>query len=153
MGDGTKPNPGTIAKRTLIRFVPFEVISLYTGQDANNKSTLWHDRWTSTRVVRMAQQFETQANNNPPQIVPSQTPAVRNNGTRSLLKVGVVLLGVITFVSGGALILVLFNSIRFGIRLTGNFWEDIFPILLSIAITGLGLFGIIKFTQVLRRKL
>lgn len=152
MEDGSKPDLGTIVKRTLIRFVPFEVISIYTGQDIHNRGTLWHDRWTSTRVARMTNQLETQANNNPPQIVPDVEPAVRNNGKRLLLKICVVILGFITFVSGGTFILLLPNLIRFGMRWTGNFWQDVFPFILPIVITGMGLFGIIKIAQVLRKK-
>ena len=29
------------------------VISLYTGKDPNHKGTWWHDRWTTTRVVKI----------------------------------------------------------------------------------------------------
>lgn len=45
MRDGTKPDAGTIAVRTLSRFVPFEPFS-------GSGDTWWHDRWTKTRVVR-----------------------------------------------------------------------------------------------------
>jgi uncharacterized RDD family membrane protein YckC len=51
MADGSKPDNATIAKRTLIRLVPFEAISMYTGKETENKGTWWHDRWASTRVV------------------------------------------------------------------------------------------------------
>ncbi len=44
MQDGSKPYAGTIAKRSLSRFVPFEPLSRSEG-------TWWHDRWTKTRVV------------------------------------------------------------------------------------------------------
>lgn len=50
--DGSKPDIGTIAKRTLIRFVPFDTVSMYTGKVPENKGTWWHDRWATTRVVR-----------------------------------------------------------------------------------------------------
>lgn len=52
MEDGSKPGAGTIAKRSIIRLVPFEVISIYTGDQIENKGTWWHDRWSGTRVVR-----------------------------------------------------------------------------------------------------
>lgn len=52
MAGGGKPTLGTIAVRTLSRFVPFEPISAYTGKDEDKKRTWWHDRWTRTRVVR-----------------------------------------------------------------------------------------------------
>lgn len=44
MINGSKPDAGTIAKRTLSRFVPFEPLS-------GSKGIWWHDRWTRTRVV------------------------------------------------------------------------------------------------------
>ncbi len=50
--DGSKPDAPTIAKRTLIRLVPFEPVSFYTGNDPELRGTWWHDRWTGTRVVR-----------------------------------------------------------------------------------------------------
>jgi len=46
MINGSKPDTNTIAKRTLSRFVPFELLS-------GSKGTWWHDRWTKTRVVRV----------------------------------------------------------------------------------------------------
>ena len=52
MADGSKPDIGAIAKRTLIRFVPFEAFSMDTGKVPENKGTWWHDRWASIRVVR-----------------------------------------------------------------------------------------------------
>lgn len=55
MADGEKPGLGSIAKRTLIRLVPFEVISMYTGKSLSEKGTWWHDRWAATRVVRNQQ--------------------------------------------------------------------------------------------------
>ncbi len=50
--DGSRPDTATIAKRSLIRFVPFEVISQYTGKDPNLTGTWWHDSWTNTRVIK-----------------------------------------------------------------------------------------------------
>jgi uncharacterized RDD family membrane protein YckC len=52
MEDGSKPEVDTIAKRSLIRVIPFDAISMYTGIEADKKDTWWHDRWTSTRVVK-----------------------------------------------------------------------------------------------------
>ena len=52
MEDGSKPDASTIAKRTLFRFVPFETVSMYTGNQLEKKGTWWHDRWTATRVVK-----------------------------------------------------------------------------------------------------
>lgn len=50
--DGSRPDAATIAKRSLIRLVPFEVISQYTGKEPNLIGTWWHDSWTNTRVVK-----------------------------------------------------------------------------------------------------
>jgi len=65
MADGSKLAISTIAKRTLVRFIPFEVISMYTGKAIENKGTWWHDRWTSTRVVRNTTHPQTQIIDNP----------------------------------------------------------------------------------------
>jgi uncharacterized RDD family membrane protein YckC len=50
MVDGTKPSLGTIALRTLSRFVPFEPISAYSSQ--KELHTWWHDRWVNARVIK-----------------------------------------------------------------------------------------------------
>ena len=44
MLDGSKPDAGTIAERTLSRLVPFEPLSGLWG-------TWWHDSWSKTEVV------------------------------------------------------------------------------------------------------
>lgn len=44
--DNQDPTVGQIALRTLIRFVPFDPVSLRAG-------TWWHDRWSKTRVIRV----------------------------------------------------------------------------------------------------
>ncbi|MHC4365583.1 MAG: RDD family protein, partial [Planctomycetota bacterium] len=49
---GSKPTVGTIAKRTLIRFVPFEPFSIL-----GEKVYGWHDRWSGTYVIK-AKRFE-----------------------------------------------------------------------------------------------
>ena len=52
VSDGSRPDATTIAKRTLIRLVPFEVISQYTGKEPDLIGTWWHDSWTNTRVIK-----------------------------------------------------------------------------------------------------
>jgi uncharacterized RDD family membrane protein YckC len=47
--DGSNLTAGTIALRTLVRFVPFEVISAIGTP--KGERTWWHDRWVKTRVV------------------------------------------------------------------------------------------------------
>ena len=44
MMDGHSPSPRVLAKRTLIRLIPFEFLSIGFG-------SLWHDWWSGTRVV------------------------------------------------------------------------------------------------------
>jgi hypothetical protein len=51
--DGSKPSIAKIAKRTAIRFIPFEGLS-YLG----DKACGWHDRWSQTFVIR-AKRFPT----------------------------------------------------------------------------------------------
>lgn len=49
MEDGSQPDAGTIAKRTLIRFMPLEPLS---GLVRKEYRGIWlHDRWTKTLVV------------------------------------------------------------------------------------------------------
>lgn len=49
----------TILVRTLARFVPFEVFSIFSA------AGLWHDRWTDTRVVKTMPTSETEKTANP----------------------------------------------------------------------------------------
>jgi uncharacterized RDD family membrane protein YckC len=50
--EGRKPSIGTIAKRTLIRFIPFEAFS-FLGERVYG----WHDKWSGTYVIK-AKRFE-----------------------------------------------------------------------------------------------
>jgi uncharacterized RDD family membrane protein YckC len=152
MEDGSKPDLGTIVKRTLIRFVPFEAISVDLGHGSNNKGTWWHDRWTSTRVVTKASRPETQIIRNVQPVIPTPEPAIKNNGLRFLIKFGIGILGFAAMTSAGALVIVTISSIISGTQWTGNFWEDVFPFLLLISITGIGVFGVIKLVQLLRKR-
>lgn len=52
LSDGSTPDAAIIARRSLIRLIPFEVISQYTGKDPNLIGTWWHDSWTNTRVIK-----------------------------------------------------------------------------------------------------
>lgn len=45
--DGTEPNVGTIAKRTISRFIPFEPLSIFSF------SGCWHDSISNTTVVEI----------------------------------------------------------------------------------------------------
>lgn len=50
--DGTKPSTQQIIYRSLCRIVPFNALS-FLGENG------WHDSWTETRVVNIAQYNET----------------------------------------------------------------------------------------------
>jgi hypothetical protein len=87
------------------------------------------------------------------QLVPSTSDQKTSSyGVRLLIIFGIVILGCVTITSGGSLLMVIISSMTVGTRWTGNFWEDIFPFILMIAIAGIGLFGIFKLAQVLRKK-
>lgn len=45
MCNGLEPNAIAILKRTLVRFIPFEVFS-------RRNETWWHDRWANTLVIK-----------------------------------------------------------------------------------------------------
>jgi uncharacterized RDD family membrane protein YckC len=48
MDDGSKPAAGTVALRTLCRFIPFEAFSFF-----NDSARGWHDSMTDTYVVNV----------------------------------------------------------------------------------------------------
>lgn len=52
--DGSKPSAKTVAIRTLCRIIPFNFISFFfTDRDENgNKTRMWHDILSHTRVIR-----------------------------------------------------------------------------------------------------
>ncbi len=51
--DGTDPSFGKIILRTLVRMVPFELLSFLGGLNEG-----WHDKWTGTCVVRIRPEAE-----------------------------------------------------------------------------------------------
>ncbi|MFZ1043896.1 MAG: RDD family protein [Anaerolineales bacterium] len=83
MADGSKPDISTIAKRTIVRFTPFEVISMYTGKAIENKGTWWHDRWVSTRVVRNTTHPQTQIIDSPQLVTSSPEKRTISYGLRA----------------------------------------------------------------------
>jgi hypothetical protein len=84
--------------------------------------------------------------------LPSSTEKKTRSYSRNLLIIfGLVVIGCITTWSFGTLALVIINSIRFSTSLTGNFWSEIFPLILLVTILGIGSFGIIKLVKILRK--
>jgi uncharacterized RDD family membrane protein YckC len=151
MEDGSKPNPGTIALRTLIRFVPFEVISIYSGQDQSKANTLWHDRWTGTRVVRKVDPAKDLANSEVLQVPPVYEPSSKSTAKRLSMKMDIVALGVITFTIGGTLLLTSFQSLLFDGQLGQRIWGVFFTLGIGFLITGLSIFGIVILARNLKK--
>lgn len=85
-------------------------------------------------------------------ITPISEHKVSSYSSRLLIIVGIVVLGCITITSFGSLMMVVISSLRVGVRMTGNFWEDYFPFILMIVIIGIGLYGMVKLVQLLRKK-
>jgi hypothetical protein len=81
--------------------------------------------------------------------IPQKT---RSYGIRLLMMVGVVILFGITIISFTSLISVIFSTLLIGTAWTGDFWQDIFPFIATIAIFGLGLFGLIKLFKLMNKK-
>ena len=75
-----KPSVGTIAKRALIRFVPFDPIS-FGGQKVRG----WHDKWSGTYVIK-AKRFERKKDKIEKQLI--ATPLSQKEGiiNENLLK-------------------------------------------------------------------
>jgi len=151
MEDGSKPGPVAIALRTLIRFVPFDTISIYTGVEKSKTNTLWHDRWTGTRVVSQVNPAKEPAISEVPQFPPSYAPSSKNEARRSSMILGIVALGFITFTTGSALLFTLINALLFQVKWSGNFSEDILPTLIFIVVTGFSIFGIVILARNLKK--
>jgi uncharacterized RDD family membrane protein YckC len=56
--DGTPPSLKQIILRTLIRFVPFECLSVFLS----DRKGMWHDRWSRTFVVKVPDNFLSRKN-------------------------------------------------------------------------------------------
>jgi uncharacterized RDD family membrane protein YckC len=56
--DGTPPSLKQILLRTLIRFVPFECLSVFLF----DRKGMWHDRWSRTFVVKVPDNFLSRKN-------------------------------------------------------------------------------------------
>jgi len=73
------------------------------------------------------------------------------NGLRLPIILGIAILACVALRSALSLAMLLVTSVRGGMHWRGDFWSDAFPIIVLVAITGIGSFGIYKLVQVLRR--
>jgi uncharacterized RDD family membrane protein YckC len=152
MDDGSKPTAGTILKRTLIRYIPFESISVFTSQDPHKRDTWWHDRWVSTRVVRKNALPVPLLINNPQPVAIAPEPAVKQRGLRLLIVAGIILMSFLVATSGFTLLMVTIQYILVKQQYTGILWKDILTLIGWITLTGVGIFGVVKLAQLLRKK-
>lgn len=72
-------------------------------------------------------------------------------GLRLLIIFGIGFLGFITLVSAITLVGAAITAVTVGSPSAGDFWSDIFPFIFMLGITGIGLFGILKLVQILRK--
>ncbi len=85
------------------------------------------------------------------QLAGSSSKPKSHYGLKLLINFGIVIMSFVTIISIGSLLITIISSVTVGIAFKGNFWSDIFPFILVIAIIGVGLFCIIKLVQVLRK--
>lgn len=107
---------------------------------------------SSIFIARKMRRPEAMRVDNPPVVSTSSEQKTSNYVRKQLIVIGIVFLGFMTVVSGFALIIVAISSITVGTRWTGDFWQDVFPLLLTIVIMGSGIFGVIKLGKLLRRQ-
>jgi len=105
---------------------------------------------SSIFIARKMRRPEAMRVDNPPAVSTSSEQKTSNYVRKQLIIIGIVFLGFMTVVSAFTLIMVAISSISVGTRWTGNFWQDSFPFLLTVALMGLGIFGIIKLVKILR---
>ena len=74
----------------------------------------------------------------------------RSYRTRLLILAGIAILSCVTVTGGSTLIMTIVSSIIYGATWTGNFWSDIFPFIVVISVTVLGILGIIKLYRLYR---
>lgn len=127
-------------------FHAFALTGLWRGLKAINDLALLEKSQTSGDMASLQNLISSQQ----PADLPPVQHKISSYGSRLLIMLGIVILGFITFVSAFSLIGVVISSITVGTRLTGNFWSDIFPFILSFAITAAGSFGVFRLVKVLR---
>ena len=106
---------------------------------------------TSVIVARKARHPETKDIDNSLPDESSLEQKTNSYGSRLLIMSGIVILGLITACSIFSLIGAVISSVTYGVRVAGEFWEDIFPFILMFTIIGFGSFGIFKLVQKLRK--
>jgi hypothetical protein len=106
---------------------------------------------TSIIVARKARHPRAQQIDDSLQVASASEQKTGRYGLRLLLIFAIVVLGCMISGSFLTLVMIIISSITVGTRWTGNFWSDIFPFILIIAIIGIGLFGIIKLVRILRK--
>lgn len=74
----------------------------------------------------------------------------KSYGMRLLIMTTLVVTGCITGTFFTSTIGTLASSLIYGVRWTGDFMQDVFPIILSLGIIGLGIWGMIKLIKLLR---
>ena len=81
-----------------------------------------------------------------------QSPDERRKLARNvLIMLGIVVLACIALRSALSLGLWIATSIGAGTQPRGDFWSNEFPMIILLAITGIGAFGIYKLVQILRK--
>ena len=76
---------------------------------------------------------------------------LKNYGLRLLMMFGVVVLGGITLIIIFSLISAGISSVTDGTFWDGNFWMNVFPLLIMLIIAGIGAFSVFKLIQLLRK--
>lgn len=104
-------------------------------------------------IARKARLSERKEIDHSHSVTSPSEPKIGSYGLRLLMIFGIIVLVFVTIAGIVSLVMVIISSVTVGTRLTGNFWEDVFPFILMIAVTGLALFGIVKLSQALRKKI
>ncbi len=89
---------------------------------------------------------------------PVLTPAMSEQrtetyGKRLLIIAGLAVLSCITVVSLGTLVMMVASYAAYGGTWTGNFMEDVFPWIVLVAVSGLGVLGIVLLLRRLRSRI
>ena len=106
---------------------------------------------TSIIVARKARHPRTKSTDISPLDESSFEQKTNSYNSRLLIMSGIAILGFITACSFFSLIGTVISGVTYGVRVTGDFREDIFPFILMVSIIGFGSFGIFKLFQKLRK--